>query len=503
MAGRSLAFGLLFALTACVGERRPADDAVSLAPGDIWIQDVTLVSPERQSPLLHAHVVVRDGRILLADTTAPRLAVNGVTVIAGDGKYLAPGLIDGHVHLGAVLGMRPEDEAAVPELVEAYYRQLPRSYLYFGFTTVVDLNVLDRPLVDRIARAEVGPAVFDCGSGLPLANGYPMVYHPPAVRFARYPNFLYDPRQAGAIPSTFSAADHSPEAAVARVAAGGGRCVKAFYESGFGEFTGKLPVPTLEMMRLVREASRKHKLPLLLHANSLSAHKFATSVEADAVVHGLWNWQGSVADSTLPEDVRTVVDAERARGVGMMPTLRVIGGLGDLFDPRFLEDRQLRLVLPAALLSWYQSEPGRWFAREMARDFPGAPPERVRAIFQDVQARGQRAAVHFARQGGRILFGSDTPSAPTYANPPGYNGYLELRTLEAAGLSPQQLLAAATSENARLFGLAADYGTIERGKIASLLLLRENPLVSTSAFDTIDTLLVRGRVIPRSTLAAQ
>ena len=193
MAGRSLTFALLFALTACVGERRPADNAVSLAPGDVWIRDVTLVSPERQTPLLHAHVVVRDGRILSADTTAPRLAVNGVTVIAGDGKYLAPGLIDGHVHLGTVLGMRPDDEAAAPELVQAYYGQLPRSYLYFGFTTVVDLNILDRPLVDRIARAEVGPAVFDCGSGLALANGYPMVYLPPAERFARYPNFLYDP----------------------------------------------------------------------------------------------------------------------------------------------------------------------------------------------------------------------------------------------------------------------------------------------------------------------
>jgi hypothetical protein len=278
--------------------------------------------------------------------------------------------------------------------------------------------------------------------------------------------------------------------------------VKAFYEPGFGEFSGKLPVPTLEMMRRVREASRQHGLPLLLHANSLAAHRFATSVEPDAVVHGLWNWNGSAADSTLPDEVRNVVDAERARGIGVMPTLRVIGGLADLFDSMFLGDRQLRHVVPAALLAWYQSESGRWFAREMAKEFTGAPPERVRAIFQGGQARGERAAVHFAREGGRILFGSDTPSAPTYANPPGYNGYLELRALEAAGLSARQLLAAATSENARLFGLAADYGTIERGKVASLLVLRENPLVSTTAFDSIDTLIVRGRVVSRTALAA-
>jgi imidazolonepropionase-like amidohydrolase len=497
-----LAFAFLIALAACAGERRPSDEAVSLASGDIWIRDVTLVSLERETPLPHAHVVVRDGRILSIGTAAPQRNVDGVTVLEGDGKYLAPGLIDGHVHLAGVPGMRPEDETAAPDLARAYYRQLPRSYLYFGFTAVVDLNIVDRQPVERMRATEVGPAVFDCGNALPLANGYPMIYQPQATRFASYPNFLYDPRQSRDTPSTFSAAEHSPEAAVARVAAGGGRCVKTFYEAGFGEFRGKLPVPTLEMIRRVREASRRHGLPLLLHANSLAAHRFATSVEPDAVVHGLWNWNGPAADSTLPDEVRTVVDAERARGIGMMPTLRVIGGLADLFDTTFLDDRQLRNALPAALLAWYQTESGRWFARAMAKDFSGVPPERIRAIVRAVQARGERAAVHLAREGGRILFGSDTPSAPTYANPPGYNGYLELRALEAAGISARQLLAAATVENARLFGLAADYGTIERGKVASLLLLRENPLGSTTAFDSIDTLIVRGRVVSRNALAA-
>jgi imidazolonepropionase-like amidohydrolase len=497
-----LAFAFLIAIAACVGERRPDEAVVGLAPGDIWIRDVTLVSPDRETPLPHAHVVVRGGRILSAAVTAPQPLVEGVTVVAAEGMYLIPGLIDGHVHLAGVPGMRPEHETAAPALVERYYRQLPRSYLYFGFTAVVDLNVVDRAPLERMRAAEVAPAVFDCGNALALANGYPMVYRPPAERFASYPNFLYDPKQSAAIPSHFRAADHSPEAGVARVAAGGGRCVKAFYESGFGEFSGKLPVPTLEMMQRVRRASRDRRLPLLLHANSIDAHRFAVSVEPDAVVHGLWNWNGPADDAAVPDDVRAVVDDELARGIGMMPTLRVIGGLADLLDPTFLEDRQLRRVVPDVLLVWYRSEYGRWFAKEMAKGFSGTPSDRIRAIFQRVQARGQRAAVYFARGGGRIVFGSDTPSGPTYANPPGYNGYLELRALEAAGLSPRQLLSAATVENARLFGLTADYGTIEHGKVASLLLLRENPLVSTAALDSIDTVILRGRVVPRATLAA-
>jgi imidazolonepropionase-like amidohydrolase len=90
---------------------------------------------------------------------------------------------------------------------------------------------------------------------------------------------------------------------------------------------------------------------------------------------------------------------------------------------------------------------------------------------------------------------------PHLANPPGYNGYLELREMEAVGMSPRQVLAAATLESARLFGLEKDYGSVAPGKFGSLLLLREDPLASTTAFDTIETVIVKGRVVPRPTLA--
>jgi imidazolonepropionase-like amidohydrolase len=100
-----------------------------------------------------------------------------------------------------------------------------------------------------------------------------------------------------------------------------------------------------------------------------------------------------------------------------------------------------------------------------------------------------------------MLFGSDTPSAPTYANPPGYNGFLELRELEAAGFSPKEVLASATLENARFFKLAKA-GTIEPGKVASVLILQSDPLASTTAFDAIETVIVKGRAIARQTLSA-
>jgi hypothetical protein len=286
--------------------------------------------------------------------------------------------------------------------------------------------------------------------------------------------------------------------------ASGGVCVKAHYEPGFGQFAGKLPVPTEELMLRVRDASHSRKLPLILHANSLNAHRFAVAVGADAVAHGLWNWGVTPggAGIEIPIPVREALDAERMAGIGYMPTSRVISGLADMFDGSFLDDPQLAHVLPPELISWYRTQEGQWFVREIAQDFGGLPVERIRKILADSVER-RRAMAYVASNGGRILFGSDTPSSPTYANPPGYNGYLELREMEAAGVSPRQILSAATLENARFFRIEDRYGAIRPGKIANLLLLRDDPLATTAAYDTIDTVILNGRVIPRSSLSAK
>jgi imidazolonepropionase-like amidohydrolase len=98
------------------------------------------------------------------------------------------------------------------------------------------------------------------------------------------------------------------------------------------------------------------------------------------------------------------------------------------------------------------------------------------------------------------LFGSDTPSSPLFSNPPGYNGYLELRALERGGIKPADILAAATVRNAELFGLGSDYGTVSPGKRASLLLLGADPLASTAAFDAIEMVFVDGRALQRDEL---
>src|SRR5882724_6622459 len=82
--------------------------------GEIWIRDVTLISPERAAAVPHVHVLVRAGRITWVGTAQPSGLSPQVKTVDGTGRYLVPGLIDGHVHLAEVPGVNEEQAARMP-----------------------------------------------------------------------------------------------------------------------------------------------------------------------------------------------------------------------------------------------------------------------------------------------------------------------------------------------------------------------------------------------------
>ena len=71
-----------------------------------------------------------------------------------------------------------------------------------------------------------------------------------------------------------------------------------------------------------------------------------------------------------------------------------------------------------------------------------------------------------------------------------------------SGVPLSAISRAGTINNARQFGLDKDYGTVEAGKVANLLLLTENPLETMRAWTSIDRVILRGSVIKRESLAA-
>ncbi|MES1262846.1 MAG: amidohydrolase family protein, partial [Peristeroidobacter soli] len=118
------------------------------------------------------------------------------------------------------------------------------------------------------------------------------------------------------------------------------------------------------------------------------------------------------------------------------------------------------------------------------------------------EEKGLRALRYLNERGQTMLLGSDTPSAPTYGNQPGYDTFREMRLMAQAGIPLSTIFQAATINNARRLGLAKDYGTIEAGKVANLLLLDGNPLSNVEAWSKIDKVILHGEPIDRETLSA-
>jgi imidazolonepropionase-like amidohydrolase len=466
-----------------------ATSVVHAASNRTWIADVTIISPEKLDRIEKGSVLIEDGRIARVERGAHAKKPAGATVVSGKGKFLIPGLIDSHVHLAALPGMKLdvmlEPAAAKPAMVRDYLAQLPRSYLYFGYTTLVDLAVVDRQVLDDFRRAPQHPDLYDCAQSLPVANGYPMALAPPDIRFKLFPNFIDE--------------THPPAAAVANVKRAGGVCVKTYFERGFGA-DRNLPVISAGLLAQVRKAATDAGLVLMMHANSLEAQKFAAAGDVDVIAHGMWN--GFATQPELPSEVRSVLDEIARKRIGYQPTIQVLQGLRAYFDPEYLHTKAIPKVIPAELLAWFNTPEGHWFKAEVAQQ--GVPDA---AMFQGIEngpmRRVRQVVAYLGGKDANFLFGTDTPSAPTYGNLPGLNGYLEMQQWQKAGLSLAQILEAATINNAREFHLDAQLGTIEPGKIANLVLLDKSPLESVEAYDSIVTVWVHGAAIPRERLAAR
>jgi imidazolonepropionase-like amidohydrolase len=488
-------------------------DAPAVA-GDLRIEHVTIVSAERTRPLRNANVSIHDDRIVAisigSSTGAAHAKQSGAENIDGRGLYLAPGLIDSHVHLAFIPGMTPDQENLHPEIARAARDQMPRSFLYFGFTTLIDL-ISTPAAMARWKDHEIAPDTYFCG-GAARMDGYPMNHspappHSPA-RYEGWPYMIVEAADASSLPPGVDAAAHTPQAVVARMKADGAICAKTFFERGFGS-EQNLPVPTLESIRALVRAAHAAGLPVLLHANSSEAQTFGLDAGVDIIAHGLWVWNENASGIELTPSVKHILDRVVQQNVGWQPTIQVVYGFRDLLLTSFLSDPMLPTVFPRSLIDWYKTREGQWFHDRFASEFKPSPngdtdafQNKILAEYANTIGRVERATGYLAEHHGRLLFGTDTPSAPIYSNPPGLNGWWEMQRLIDAGVKPARIFQAATLANARALKLERDIGTVEVGKRANLLLLRQDPTRTIQAYTGIVKVILRGRVIDPSELVA-
>jgi imidazolonepropionase-like amidohydrolase len=496
MSRRALVGIVLIAIIVSAANAKLVDD------GTI-IKNVIVISPERATPLAHAVVAIRDGKIAAIGTDL--VAGAHAKVIDGRGGFLIPGLIDSHVHVG---NQGPLDDDAIdkhPDLLTAYRAQLPRSYLAFGFTTIVDLD-LKPDTLSWFNAAPVHPNFCSCGRGVRIVGSYMALKPPKDAAAANAANIVYEPNTKD-WPADLDPNDYSPARAVARARDAGAICLKTFIEPGFGG-AAHWPTPKPETLAALREEAKRSGLVFVVHANAVESWRAAIAAHADVVAHGLWHWDGNKMNSTPPPEARDVIKAAAKNGIAVQPTLRCTYGDLSIFDKSLMNDPRFGDALPRSVVAYLKSDEGKAAQAAVTNEYKQAIAQLIGKDVSPLKAMSvgsERASATLrlmVDENVRLLFGTDTPSNEGIGNPSGLNGRLELSHWIDSGASLPRILRAATIDNATAFGFS-DRGTVEVGKRADLLLLRQNPLQTIAAYDSIDTIFLNGEPHARASLVAK
>jgi hypothetical protein len=364
--------------------------------------------------------------------------------------------------------------------------------------------------IEKWNTRPVTPRAYYCAPLL-IPNGYPLSFlEDRNQQFKAEPGtyLLFDPNQPDVYPPGFQREQHMPKRLIEQAKKDGASCIKVFYETGF-RAKKNLPVPSLELIQdIVREA-HKLKLPVYMHGNSQDSYALALKAGVDTLAHGMWHESDAGQhESNLVRENRIAKELVAAN-IAVQPTMQVLYGEQEIFNPDFFNNPLLRQAVPERLISWYKSKPGQWMKNTLASEFDfatidtAAQYQAVQKSYQHPLATVRHMTNQLYLQGDHLQFGSDSPSGPFYTQFPGMNGRLEMDRWIEAGISPSDLFSAMTVVNARAIGVSASIGSIEVGLRADLLLLADNPLDSVHAYDTIELVILNGHVHDRASLSAQ
>jgi imidazolonepropionase-like amidohydrolase len=136
---------------------------------------------------------------------------------------------------------------------------------------------------------------------------------------------------------------------------------------------------------------------------------------------------------------------------------------------------------------------GTWLCPTIAQ-FQYLSPGHWKAIL----AGFQRQVPALRRSGVRLLAGTDWQrSLEARGGPPGTTLHEELEALVEAGFTPAEALRTATVNPAEFFGMSAELGSVEPGRIADLVVLSADPLADIRNTSSIEAVIHDGRVIKR------
>jgi len=446
-------FCVLLSTAACLAQ--------SATSSTLIIHDVTIIDATGAAAKPHQTVIMRDGKIQAIDSSGGGFGgkLPG-THVDGTGKFLIPGLWDMHVHMVFGDWFPRGKEVTLP------------LFIANGITGVRDmggeLEVLQQWRQEISAGTLIGPRIVMSG---PMLDG-------PKPRF--------------------------PSSIAVRTPEDGRRAVDDLKRRGADFIKLQSLIPRDAVFAIADEA-KKQGIPFVGHVPDAVRASEASNAGQRSFEHLIGIFEGSspledefIKGAKTEKQFLSTYDPKRAEALFSLlaknqtwqcPTLVWERG-GNLIDQTdFAHDTHAKYV-PA----YWKEVTWKRFTDEIEHDF-NTDDLATRKAFV---AKELEVVNAMRRAGIPFLAGTDTP--PGVYIFPGFSLHEELQRFVAAGFSPMEALQTATLNPAKFLAMDDQLGTIEKGKVADLVLLDANPLDDIRNTQKIAAVIVNGLYLSRAEL---
>ena len=454
-----MALGLMF-FALCANAAAAHPDGKSLA-----IVGVTVVNPERDDAAVPDQTVVIEGERIVAVGPESKVKIPAQAQrIDGKGKWLIPGLIDGHVHFfqSGNVYTRPDGidlNAVVPYAQEVARNKarLPATFkvwLASGVTSVIDVGgpFWNFDVRDAARKSDAAPRVETTGPLISMVSR-------PQLDLGDPPIVKVDSEQA-ARDLVKRELPHKPD------------YIKVWYiHQPNDDFAAQERI-----VKATADAAHAAHIRLAVHATELATAKSALRAGADYLVH-------SVFDEPIDDEFIAMMKQHHAM---LCPTLFVTSGYRLVFSDQWqATPEEQRLADPQILAAMH----------DLAKIDKAKVPPRVVQMMTDKKSVppptvSEKNLKLLWDAGVPIVMGTDAGNIGTLHGP---GVFREMALMHDAGLTPLQVLRSATTNGAKAMG-RSDLGAIAPGKLADVVLLTDDPLADVGNFSHAER-VIKGGVV--------
>ncbi|MBO9571293.1 MAG: amidohydrolase family protein [Chitinophagaceae bacterium] len=447
----------------------------------VLIRNTNVLDVENKKILKGYSVLVNDGRIISVDKDRQYKLAPGTRVIDGEGKFLAPGLVDAHVHFFQSGGLFTRPDAIDLRKYRTHTEELKwshdnmddllRRYLSAGITSVIDVGSTYNFLTQRdtFADKKYVPDIFMAG---PLLT----TWIPDAFKdLGNDGPFILMQTEENTRQGVRDQLRYKPD------------LIKIWYivtdkdkEKGARK--------NLELVRAAIDEAHKNNLRVAVHATELITAKLAVEAGAEFLVH-------NIEDEIITDEFLQLL---KKKNVVVCPTLIVGNGYFHTFAHNYsFTTDELELSNPAPVsdilnFPWPDTALGNKYI-SLLNSLARQDRNRHEDSVMTVNVKKMLDA------GITVAAGTDAGNIGTQH----VGAYLrELQAMHKAGFSMWDILTSATINGAKAMNLQSGFGSITKGKQADMLLLSANPLDSLANFRKIEWVINKGVVFHPDSLVS-